>query len=342
MNNLHLPSNEYGLIRRIQKFLPSIPRTQTSYEEMIGDDAAIRLNSILGERLVITADISVENVHFSLSAMSLEEVGYRAMVSNLSDCAAMGALPDSALVQLVFPKNCPDVGACVENVYKGIGAACARWRFPVVGGDLSGGSEWTIGITLIGSAAPEQRVVKRTGICAGDVLWVTGMPGESAAGLAVLSRFGRDEKYRKFINAHISPVPRIQEGRSLASCPQVHSMMDLSDGLSKDIATLCFDNNLGFLFDKADEEYVSSDMSSLASELGLDWKEWFFHGGEEYELLFACDSSFDISLLKRFDDIEPLRLGFFTAEFSGVRLKQGGSSVELPRLGWDHARVDQT
>ena len=341
MRNSNLPSNEYELIRRIQKQLPAIPRSQTSYEELIGDDAAIRLNRAAGERLVITADISVENVHFSLDTMSLEEAGYRAMVSNLSDCAAMGAKPDSAFVQLVFPKNCADVGGCVESVYKGIGAACARWGFPVAGGDLSGGSVWTIGVTLIGSAAPGERVVKRTGICAADALWVSGTPGLSAAGLAALSRWGREKaarEYENFVNAHIRPVPRINEGRALAACPQVRSMMDLSDGLSKDIATLCFDNGVGFLFENPAEKYAPPQMPALSKELGCDWKKWFFHGGEEYELLFACDPLFDVGAVNGLCDIEPLRLGFFTSQFSGVRLKDGNSTVELESLSWDHAR----
>jgi thiamine-monophosphate kinase len=274
--------------------------------------------------------------------MSLEEAGCRAMVSNLSDCAAMGAKPDSALIQLVFPKNCVDIGAAVENVYKGIGRACGLWKFPVVGGDLSCGGKWTIAITLMGSAAPGERIVKRKGICGGDALWVTGPPGESAAGLAALSQWGREKcggKYHQFVNAHISPVPRIDEGRALAACNEVHAMMDLSDGLSKDIATLCFDNNLGFLFDKPADKYGSENMMTLAKELNCGWKDWFFHGGEEYELLFACAPSFDVCSLDELSHIKPLRLGSFTSQFSGVRLSTGDNTIELEPKSWDHVKA---
>jgi len=341
MNNSKFPSNEYELIERIQKCLPDFRNSESSYEEMIGDDAAVRVNRAVGERLIITADISVEDVHFSLNTMTLEEAAYRAMVSNLSDCAAMGAKPDSALVQLVFPKNCTGITPSVENIYKGFGKACGRWKFPIVGGDLSGGDKWTIAITLIGSAAPGERVVKRRGICDGDVLWVTGTPGESSAGLAALLQWGREkstEKYPQFVNAHITPVPRINEGRALAACSEVHAMMDLSDGLSKDIATLCFDNKLGFIFEKQAEEYGYEEMTVLADRLNCDWRNWFFHGGEEYELLFACDPSFQPGALHKLSDVKPLRLGVFTSQFSGVRLRAGDDTVFLEPESWDHVK----
>jgi thiamine-monophosphate kinase len=187
------PSKEYELIRRIQNILPPVdPHSQ--YEVSIGDDAAVRVSREAGERLVITADVSVENVHFSTDTMTFEEIGYRSMVSNLSDCAAMGARPDGAVVQLVFPKKSINsdisVDKAIERIYAGFSKACKRWGFPIAGGDLSGGSVWTIGITLIGSAAPGQNLLKRTGIKEGDALWVTGRPGESAAGLAALTRWG--------------------------------------------------------------------------------------------------------------------------------------------------------
>ncbi|MCL2218765.1 MAG: thiamine-phosphate kinase [Chitinispirillia bacterium] len=325
------PSNEYELIRRIQNLLPSV--NQGSYDVLIGDDAAVRVNKTAGERLVITADISVENVHFSLDTMTLEEIGYRSMVSNLSDCAAMGANPDSAVVQLVFPKKCADVNTAVEKIYAGFARACEKWNFPVVGGDLSGGNAWTIGITLIGSVPPGGRILKRTGIVDGDVLWMTGMPGESAAGLAALLRWGRDKVpsgYQRLIKAHISPAPRISEGRMFAACQSIHAMMDLSDGLSKDVGTLCYDNGLGFIFD--DDLSPSAEMRNLADELGCGWRDWFYHGGEEYELLIACAPSVDPREIIHAQNTT--RLGRFV--FGHPKMFIGAD--ELISKSWDHCR----
>jgi len=345
------PSNEYELIRRLQKILPPADARQTAYEETIGDDAAVRVSKTAGERLVITADISVENVHFLTGLMTFEEIGCKAMVSNLSDCAAMGAVPDSALVQLVFPKDGNDT-SIIEEIYAGFARACKRWKFPIVGGDLSGGAVWTIGITLIGVIPPGGRALKRTGIVDGDALWVTGMPGASAAGLAALKRWGRGRTppfCNKVIDAHVSPAPRIDEGAALAACPSVHAMMDLSDGLSKDVGTLCFDNNLGFIFERGLEQRLLSiqpssiqEMIHLADCLNRDWRGWFYHGGEEYELLFACAPSFDPRgvIMGIGDDgtaRNMIKLGHFTAEFPEMRIQyKDGKTEALQPSGWDH------
>jgi thiamine-monophosphate kinase len=335
------PSKEYELIQRIKSILPPI-NPNSPYEMSIGDDAAIRVSRTAGERLIITADVSVENVHFSTDTMTFEEIGYRSMVSNLSDCAAMGAAPDGAVVQLVFPKinvnNNISIDNAIEQIYTGFSKACKRWDFPIIGGDLSGGAVWTVGITLIGSAPPGHNLLKRTGIADGDALWVTGLPGESAAGFAAITRWGRagvPPKYKRFVDAHVTPEPAINEGLALAAAPSVHAMMDLSDGLSKDIATLCFDNNLGFIFDTDVIKNVPSDMIDLANNLQADYRDWFYHGGEEYELLFACDSSINICI-----DNKPnlIRLGHFTSKHRNVLIHgKNGELEELPMKSWDHA-----
>jgi len=351
------PSNEYELIKRVQAILPPIDQ-HSPYEVTIGDDAAIRINNTPGERLIITADVSVENVHFSLDTMTFEEIGYRSMVSNLSDCAAMGAKPDGALIQLVFPKinkvnsintvhdvhNVHNVHCLnpIEQIYAGFSKACNRWNFPIVGGDLSGGTVWTIGITLLGSIPPESKPLRRTGIAEGDALWVTGTPGESAAGLAALQHWGRANippQYNRLVKAHITPKPAIDEGTALAAAPSVHAMMDLSDGLSKDIATLCFDNNLGFIFDKDILTNIPSDMIDLSNNLNTDPQNWFYHGGEEYELLFACAPSFDPLSIDNIHKNKPntIRLGHFTSKTKGVLIHgDNGMMEELKMNSWDH------
>ncbi|MDR3013223.1 MAG: thiamine-phosphate kinase [Chitinispirillales bacterium] len=332
---------ERELIRRLQNRLPIADNRH--YELTIGDDAAIRVNETAGERLIITADVSVESVHFSLDTMTFEEIGYRSMVANLSDCAAMGALPDSAIVQLVFPKkrangNDTDINESIERIYDGFARACARWNFPIIGGDLSRGDSWIIGITLIGAVPPTARPVKRTGIVDGDALWMTGTPGKSAAGLACLQHWGRENipaRYQQFAGAHISPIPKISEGVSFAACKHVHAMMDLSDGLSKDVAALCSDNSLGFIFDK--DLQPGMDMINLSTELTRDWRDWFYHGGEEYELLVACDSAFD--LRGAVDNVDITRLGRFTSKLSGMFVQgDDGGMEELSSRGWDHIR----
>ncbi|NLE02228.1 MAG: thiamine-monophosphate kinase, partial [Fibrobacter sp.] len=188
MSVQNYPSSEYELIHTLQGVLGF--QDNPAYDVAIGDDAAIR-QCQGAEKLVLTTDISVENVHFSLKTASLREIGYKAMVTNLSDCAAMGALPDSALVALTFPASLKDLKSAIAEIYSGFAEACDRWKFPVVGGDLSSGNQWVISITLIGKSLPGSRILRRTGAKDGDLLWVSGFPGRSGAGLAALQKYGR-------------------------------------------------------------------------------------------------------------------------------------------------------
>ncbi|MBN1578239.1 MAG: thiamine-phosphate kinase [Chitinispirillaceae bacterium] len=337
MQQRPFPSAEYELISRIQSVLGT--HEGNYYEQGIGDDAAIRYDPE-GNRLIITTDLSVENVHFSRSYMSMREIGYRAMVSNLSDCAAMGALPDGAFVQLVIPERGSGGAQQVEELYRGFNEACKRWHFPVVGGDLSLGGQWVIGITLIGRVAAGQRVLLRKGMQSGDKVWVSGFPGRSAAGLHLLQTRGRNAipvRYQSFADAHIRPVARIGVGMLLAADTAVHAMMDLSDGLSKDCRTLAHENGCGIIL-QADPSQVPQAMVQLSRETGRQWDQWFFHGGEDYELLFAASADFNPAVCTRAaDGCTPLCIGECTAAVQGVAMRQGGTVDPLPAAGYDHA-----
>ena len=307
---------------------------------MVGDDAAIRKGTA-GEQVIITTDLAIEEVHFSLRSMTLEEIGYRAMITNLSDCAAMGAVPDGALVDMVFPQKGADISRDVGEIYRGFSCACNEWNFPIVGGDLSGGPVWIIGITLLGRALRDERLLLRTGIRDGDTLWCTGIPGQSAAGLDALRRWGRSGvpgPYQALVERHIHPRPRIKTGRALASSSKVHAMMDLSDGLSKDCATLCFENRLGLVLN-FDSSQPPSSMVQLSRELGIPYLDWMLHGGEEYELLFTSSPAYNPARIDADEGVCFVKLGTFTKKKSGFFLREGdGSLTEVEHRSWDHVR----
>lgn len=331
MNCNEFPSAEHALISRLQVILGK--QAAGCYQLGIGDDAAIRRHPD-GSSLIVTTDMSVEGVHFSQSYMTMEEIGYRAMVSNLSDCAAMGAVPDGAVIQLVFPRDGTDVGGAVEALYHGFREACDRWQFPVIGGDLSGGPLWMVGITLLGRVAADKRILRRTGALPGDRLWVSRLPGRSAAGLASLNHFTRQEAEEQFpslVAAHIRPVPRVDLGRVLAVDPLVHAMMDLSDGLSKDCRTLCHENSLGIIL-YGTPSPVPQSMIQLSKELSTPWQQWYFHGGEEYELLFAASGDFS----PPHNDEELLCIGEWTDRIAGLKVQTPEGLKELLGDGFDH------
>ena len=331
MSSQQYPSSEYELLAGLEH--PYLQKAFGPYSIATGDDAAVR-DCATGERLIYTTDISIEHVHFSLEYMSFEEIGYRVMVRNLSDCAAMAAKPDGALVQLVFPRS-DTIRTEIHSIYKGFFEACERWSFPIVGGDLSSGPCWMIGITLIGSVNRGERILTRKGAQSGDSVWISGPAGKSRAGLAVLQKYGPDfpQKYQSLVASHINPSPRIEMARSLASCDSVHAMMDMSDGISKDSATLCYENNLHLQLDirslPPDEAMVE-----LSEELGIPWAQWVLHGGEEYELLFAASADFETHCNNRKGF---LRLGSLSDGDSGVSIiDESGMEHSLENYSWDH------
>ncbi|MBD3392478.1 MAG: thiamine-phosphate kinase [Chitinivibrionales bacterium] len=331
------PSREHRLLESLGPFLNYAPSQR--YPAGIGDDAALR-RCRRGERLVFTADTLVEGVHFSLAYMTLAEVGFKAMVANLSDCAAMGAGPDGALVQIVFPqKQRARAKRHVKELYSGIRKACRRWGFPVVGGNISMGPSWIVDVTLVGRLGAKQRALHRSGARPGDVLWVSGRPGESAAGLAAIRRWGRARapgELQALIRRHVAPSARIRAGNALAADRNVRAVIDVSDGVSKDCLTLSYENDLTAEL-LLTEALASSAMRRAAAQLGADWQDWFLHGGEDYELLFAASPAFDPGRLRNQQGVRFRRIGRFTDRGFGAWVKTcDGSRARLSSGGWDH------
>jgi thiamine-monophosphate kinase len=331
------PSGEYELLSSLGKILGRSAAKGKPYPLTLGDDAAVRFCTP-GERLVFTADIAVENVHFTTATASFEEIGFRCMAANVSDCAAMAALPEAALVQLVFPSGDASITRKSEALYHGFAEACRKWKFRLIGGDLSGGPCWTIGITLIGRAPEGGRLLTRRGVKNGDTLRLSAFPGRSAAGFAALQKWGRSklpERYRGLAEAHIRPDPPVPLGLLLGSCEKVHAMMDLSDGISKDAATLCHENNLGL---ELTLEHLAppAGMASLGERLATPWREWVLHGGEEYSLLFAAGEGFDPSCLPGNAGGGMVGLGTFTNKRKGVWLREGARIRKVEGKSWDH------
>jgi thiamine-monophosphate kinase len=335
------PSSEYELLHSLKPYLNF--RKSHRYPIGIGDDAAIRACSEK-ETLIFTADSFVEDVHFSFSYMTSADIGYKAMAINLSDCAAMGAIPDGALVQIIFPVkiDLKKFDETIKGIYRGFNELCRKWDFPIIGGNLAKGPCWIIDITLIGRSRKKNRLLKRTGAKNNDGLWVTGFPGTSGAGLACLKRWGSlgksSSKYAMLARKHCHPVPRIEIGRELCKNHTVHSMIDISDGISNECHTLAYETGLGILL-TVDVGCVSSEMIRLGAFLQKNWSDWFFNGGEDYELLFAASSAFDPVKLATTYKIPITRIGTFSRSLKGVFLNDPARSIKpLGKGGWDHLR----
>jgi thiamine-monophosphate kinase len=328
------PSTEHELLSQLKSLLQvHSPR----YEVEIGDDAAVRRGNN-SDQLILTADLCVQDVHFRTEWMSFREIGYKAMVTNLSDCASMGASPESALIQLVFPKNDPALKEHIIQLYQGFNDACVRWNFPIIGGDLSAGNCWVIGITLLGYVPSQCRTLKRANAQDGDRLWVSGETGKSLAGLQCLQKWGRaltPEQFHPLLDAHIRPEPQLDLGLKLRDSTEVHAMMDLSDGLAKDARTMGYESNLGIILN-FNSSHISPIMIQLGKFLDSNPFEWVIQGGEEYELLFAASVSFNPDSIPGNSARGCKCIGTFTSNRKGLWYQDGSSLTEVHTKGWNH------
>jgi thiamine-monophosphate kinase len=295
----------------------------------IGDDAALWQPS-RSHRSAISTDMLVEGVDFTRDAMSVRDVGWRAMAANVSDLAAMGAKPVLATVALGFPES-TTLDEIVE-LYRGIAECAAGAKLVVAGGDLSRAATLTVAITVVGEVRPSN-VKTRAGGRPGDVVAVTGPLGAARAGLELtrnpklIDGYLRDEA----LNAFRRPAPRDGEGRFLGASRNVTAMIDCSDGLSTDLTRLAAASGCGAVVESVP---LARSARVVAQACGEDPERFGLAGGEDFELIAAIRPRAFPHLAARYAarfKRELLRVGVLRAE-PGVVWKDAA----LKPSGWDH------
>jgi thiamine-monophosphate kinase len=273
---------ERGLIKKIMEIVGAEP--DEGYLG-IGDDASL-VKLTAGKWLVTSKDLLVENIHFLMSATTAYDLGHKSLAVNLSDIAAMGAMPRHAYVALALPK-----GTEVEYVlefYRGMQALASRYNVRISGGDIVGTpGPLVISVTVQGEVDRQQALL-RSGARPGHILCVTGELGASAAGLILLQQQTAcpEDVCKAALGAHHRPQPRVDEAAFLASSGMVTAALDISDGLLKDLGEICENSGCGALLyeDQIPVHRAASQLASLRKTSGLDLA---LHGGEDYELLCA-------------------------------------------------------
>ncbi|HVG79915.1 MAG TPA: thiamine-phosphate kinase [Patescibacteria group bacterium] len=328
-------STEDALVRRIRELTA---RTLGSGVRVgIGDDCAV-LQTQPGTTLLATTDLLIEGVHFRRRWAEPADLGWKAMAVNLSDIAAMGGRPRWALVAFAGTEG--TTAEEIEAFYAGALELASAHDTVIVGGDTSASpSGWTINVTLLGEAtAPLLRSTARPG----DTLAVTGSLGRSAAGLAVLEREhapgGVEAAHLAAVTAaHLRPHPRVREGMWLAAAGGVTAMMDLSDGVGIDLARLVDESHGGAVID-VERLPLDEATRAVAAALGADPLAWATGGGEDYELLVACDPAALPRLQRGLADafrIPLTPIGEVTAGATGVGWRSRGREVTVAR-GFEH------
>jgi thiamine-monophosphate kinase len=304
---------EFGLIDRITR--------KCKDKEVIvgiGDDAAVV--KIKRDLQVLTTDCLVEGDHFTRDWFSAKQVGMKSIEINISDIAAMGAVPKYALASLALPKDL-DV-KFVEDMYEGMWASCDKYNTDIIGGNMTHSNQIVISITLVGEV-DKKNLSLRSGANPGDLIFVTGHLGNGKAGLRLfqenLKGFG---KIRKFYLE-----PKAQLDKALKIAPYVNSMIDISDGLAPEVRHICNQSKCGAIIYK-DKIPIDREARTIAKTLGEDEYDYALFGGEDFELVFTVSK-------KNLDKVNGFLVGEIT-EKKELILSFKGKQKKLLESGYDH------
>jgi thiamine-monophosphate kinase len=289
----------------------------------IGDDAAV-LEIRAGRKLVVAMDTIVEGVHFPIDT-GAADIGYRALAVNLSDIAAMGAEPAWMTLSLSLPHASDE---WLREFAGGLFEIADQHGVALVGGDTVRGP---LVITVQLGGWVEDRWLTRSGARPGELLYVSGVPGEAAAGLQVIQqKLAREAAAVHLQQRFLRPQPRIALGRQLRTIAS--AAMDISDGLLADLGKLCAASNCAAQLN-VDALPRSAPMRELFdAHASLDFA---LAGGDDYELLFSVAPESESALSALHADVTVTRIGRMMAG-SGVQCVRDGRVMIPGRAGYDH------
>jgi thiamine-monophosphate kinase len=307
----------------------------------IGDDAAAWKPG-KHHLSLITTDMLVDGIHFRLAETPPQSLGHKALAQNLSDIAAMGGSAMLCVIALGIPEHIEE--PWLRELYRGLAALAERTGCAVAGGDIVRSAYLCIGITVVGEVK-HSRMKTRAGARAGDVAAVSGPLGLSAAGLRLIDARRQSAvsplSAQRLTQAYLEPQARCREGVFFGACKAVRAMMDISDGLSTDLARMARASNVDAVL-SADALTPDAALLDVARVLALDARELMLNGGDDYELLVAVEPRAYSHVARGFQHRfrRPLRaLGKFQTGRGRVWLQDAAGRHELKAGGHDHLRV---
>ncbi len=302
----------------------------------IGDDVAA-LSFPPGMAVLVSADSMVEDVHFSFAHASPAMVGAKAVAVNVSDMAACGGRSRFITCQLGLPRRLGD--DAVRALIQGVIDSAGHFDIVLVGGNLSSTpGPCFIDITILGQALPE-RILTRRGARPGDLVVVSGHPGESAAGLRLL-RAGHPPEAPwsgKVVGRHLAPEPRQALGILAAERGSATAAIDISDGLALDLHRLCRASGVGARLELTALP-ISDELAAAARHLGVEPLDLLLHGGEDYELVLAVPpgSAAELPALAEDAGVNLTVVGRFVEGDGRITLAGDRGETDVPPVGWDH------
>ena len=279
--------------------------------------------------LLVSTDLLMEGVHFLREESSPEDVGWKAAAVNLSDIAAMGGSPVATFLSIALPKD--SQGEWAERFIKGYAEISDLFDVPLLGGDTTSSlRDIAINVCVLGRC-PSGKAIKRSGARPGDVIYVTGPLGDSAAGLqAILKEVERTEDVQTLIHRHKRPFPRLRAATDLIDTGVVGAMMDISDGIASDLRHILKASGVGAVVD-LDRLPLSEEFQAVCKEQKWNAYELATGGGEDFELLFTAPAGLE----KRTDIITVYPIGRIV-EGSELQWMKGGVRSDFYTTGYKH------
>lgn len=330
--------DEFSFVEYLRKKIPTHGRVRVG----IGDDAAV-LDVAKDKQLVVSTDVIVENVDFKIKVLSPEKIGRKALAVNLSDMAAMGALPTAFVISIGKP---PHISmSWLKRFYNGLLALAKQYDAPCVGGDFSRSKEFFASITIFGEVS-SHHLVKRSGAMQGDWIAVTGVLGGS------------------ILHHHYDFTPRIREGIFISGHITPTAMIDISDGLVQDLVHILKASKAGAMLD-LDKIPVSRDAKKVAqavilrrskvraieeSQSGIlrsaqddEALKKALSDGEDFELLFTVPPwqkmMLEKSWAKQFPKVPLTWIGKIEGKMPRISWRWNGKKIAAPKLsqkGFSH------
>lgn len=323
--------SEFKLIEKIKSHLLS---THADLLHGIGDDCAV-IEKDAENVFLVSTDSLIEGVHFDLSYFSFIDLGKKALSVNLSDIAAMAGKPLCAVVSLAIPSKISEEQ--IIDFYSGLEQVALEFKLAIAGGDISKSpSHFCITVTVMGEAKKDAYKL-RSKAQVGDGIYVSGVVGAAAVGLAYFQKKKKVEN--PFIQAFKNPRPRLNLAKVLAEIPEVHAAIDVSDGLLQDLGHVARLSDVGVRVNYGDVPRAP-DFEKACQELKLNPAETLLAGGEDYQLLFTMSDKGARALDQKLSLIKNLRvtrIGEIVSKEQGVKVfDEAHQEIKVKKTGFDH------
>jgi thiamine-monophosphate kinase len=280
-----------------------------------------------GDDTLVTTDFTLEGIHFRRDWHPAESVGHRCLARGLSDIAAMGGEPAAAFLSLALPRDLPQ--SWVGRFARSLISLAEKFGVTLAGGDTAESPDGVLADIIVVGTVPRGKAVLRSGARAGHRIYVSGELGGSAAAVWQMRKKPKRKLNPREYPRHFFPEPRIELGRILREKGLASAMIDLSDGLSTDLAHICEESGVGA---EVEAELIPrASVGKPARDVELPFA---LHGGEDYELLFTAPANKRIPA--RIAGMPITQIGIITRGPKVFLMNRGGVGYELVPRGWEH------